>query len=421
MQTLTRGVARLHDCAARCCAIALLLVVSACGGGGNDGDSISASGTETRTSDAGGSEANAAVLADNEVRITVDGGPDGNSVNSPFVEVTVCSPGGSDCQTIDHVLLDTGSYGLRIVASALGSRLSALPPVKAPDGNPLAECAGFVSGYTWGSVRTAEVRMASETARKLPIQVVNDPGAGYATVPDECSSTGVDVGATFGAKAILGVGFKTQDCGVDCVASTAPGMYFSCTRTACTSTVVPLASQVTNPLARFAVHNNGVAIRLPAVPTGGVDSLSGTLVLGIGTASNNRVAREQVFTANENGHFTTVYRGRTMSGFLDSGSNGMFFRDRSIPSCASGFYCPSDTLSLSASVRGADGKASRKIDFLVESTAGLSAADVAAHLGGDWGSAAYFDWGLPFFYGRTVFVALGGASTPYGTGPFWAF
>jgi hypothetical protein len=421
MRTLIDRAARVRAGGARCCAIALLLLVSACGGGGDEADSGSATAAAPQTADASGSSTTAAALAPNAVKITVDGGTNGNSVNSPFVEVTVCAPGGSDCQTIDHVLLDTASYGLRIVASALGSQLSALPAARAPDGNALAECAGFVSGYTWGSVRTAEVRMASEAARDLPIQVVNDPSSAYAAVPDECSSTGADLGAAMGVKAILGVGFKAQDCGLDCVTTTAPGMYYSCAGTGCASTAVPLASQVTNPVSRFAVNNNGVAIRLPAVAPAGVDSLVGSLVFGIGTASNNQVGTEQVFTANEQGNFTTVYRGRTMSGFLDSGSNGIFFRDRSIPSCASGFYCPSNTLSLSASVRGADGKASRNIDFVVASAAGMPGSVVAAPLGGDFGSAAYFDWGLPFFFGRTVFVALNGATTPYGTGPFWAF
>jgi hypothetical protein len=32
-----------------------------------------------------------------------------------------------------------------------------------------------------------------------------------------------------------------------------------------------------------------------------------------------------------------------------------------------------------------------------------------------------FDWGLPFFYGRSVYVAIVGRSTPGGTGPYWAF
>ena len=32
-----------------------------------------------------------------------------------------------------------------------------------------------------------------------------------------------------------------------------------------------------------------------------------------------------------------------------------------------------------------------------------------------------FDWGLPFFYGRKVYTAIDGASTPAGPGPYVAF
>jgi hypothetical protein len=32
-----------------------------------------------------------------------------------------------------------------------------------------------------------------------------------------------------------------------------------------------------------------------------------------------------------------------------------------------------------------------------------------------------FDWGLPFFFGRQVFTAIEGASTPGGSGPYFAF
>ena len=36
-------------------------------------------------------------------------------------------------------------------------------------------------------------------------------------------------------------------------------------------------------------------------------------------------------------------------------------------------------------------------------------------------SLAGFDWGLPFFYGRNVFTAIEGQSTPGGVGPYWAY
>jgi hypothetical protein len=33
----------------------------------------------------------------------------------------------------------------------------------------------------------------------------------------------------------------------------------------------------------------------------------------------------------------------------------------------------------------------------------------------------YFDWGLPFFFGRTVFTAMSAAMTPAGLGPYFAY
>jgi len=36
-------------------------------------------------------------------------------------------------------------------------------------------------------------------------------------------------------------------------------------------------------------------------------------------------------------------------------------------------------------------------------------------------TAPCFDWGLPFFFGRNVFTAIEGQSTPAGPGPYWAF
>jgi len=45
----------------------------------------------------------------NVAPISVNGGPDGNYVDGAFASVTLCMPGMSTCQTIDGMLVDTGS------------------------------------------------------------------------------------------------------------------------------------------------------------------------------------------------------------------------------------------------------------------------------------------------------------------------
>jgi hypothetical protein len=163
-----------------------------------------------------------------------------------------------------------------------------------------------------------------------------------------------------------------------------------------------------------------VAITLPDVPVGGVPSVTGVLVFGVGTASNNQLGSAQVFTANASGNLGTTYKGTSFAGFLDSGSNGIFLHDTALTACSNGFYCPSSTLSLTASVRDTNGT-SRDVPFTVENLARLPASSAAARAAGDIGASGSFDWGLPFFFGRTVFVAMQGAVTPFGNGPYWGF
>jgi hypothetical protein len=49
----------------------------------------------------------------------------------------------------------------------------------------------------------------------------------------------------------------------------------------------------------------------------------------------------------------------------------------------------------------------------------MSNAAVFPTLGGPL--SGMFDFGLPFFYGKNVYVAIDGRATPGGNGPYWAY
>lgn len=369
--------------------------------------------------------------AANVAPVVVDSGPAGvnNIINVPFASATLCRPGTTTCQTIDHLLVDTGSYGLRVIAPGVLDPALGLPAINGPGGNPAGECAQFFSGFAWGAVRRADVKIAGETALSLPVQIVGDPAAAYQTIPASCSNTGFNIGtvAALGANGVLGVGLFNQDCGATCTAQVISGTYYECSATSCIGSAMPLANQVANPVAAFAIDNNGVALAMPTVASGGTTTLTGALIFGLDTQSNNKVGLATVYTVNAKGNFTTTYKGTPLTAsFLDSGSNGLFFTDLTIPRCtvSSGFYCPATTLFLSAVNTSATGAAAGTVTFTVEKMDALDPTVRAASVGGTIGRgtrSTAFDWGLPFFFGRTVYVAIEGASTLHGTGPYWAY
>ena len=394
-----------------------LVLLASCGGGGGDGrptalQSAANAGVENA--------ALAPIPGANVLQITVDRGTDGNAINTPFVTVRVCQPGTSTCVDIDHVVLDTGSSGLRVAASALPAGMT-LASVTNAGGQAVGQCAQFASGFSWGSVRVADVRMGGEVATNLPIQVVNDTALPFAQVPASCAATGANIGAGRGAKGILGVGFFREDCGAACDVGPpgAPNFYYGCNAGGgCSPSRLALASQVSNPVMAFANNNNGVVLALPAVPSGGAGRASGSLLLGVGTQSNNQLGSATVFAANAQGFITTTYNGvEFRSSFLDSGSNGMFFNDPALPSCGD-FYCPNTSpLPLSAVNTSAAG-VTAQVDFFIDDVRLIRDRAAAAHIGGSTSIPDSFDYGLPFFFGRSVFV---GFAAPNGSGPFWAY
>jgi uncharacterized protein DUF3443 len=374
------------------------------------------------------SSSSSSTSATNVLPVVVNAGPTNNALNQLFATVTICVPGTTNCQTIGGILVDTGSVGLRVLSSAL---TQSLPQQTGAGGAPVVECLPFVDGFTWGPVQSADVKISGETASNIPIQVIGVDK--FPTIPTTCSSQGTseETLTDLNANGILGVGLFPDDCGQGCAitpggTSSNPGLYYVCpTPASCVITTQPEVSQVQNPVAHFATDNNGVVIQLPTVQTGGAPSVAGTLIFGIGTQSNNALGSAKVFTLDNSFNFGTVFNNVTYSqSFVDSGSNGIFFLDSAtagLPTCqlSTGFYCPTTLTPVSTTQRGANGTLG-PVSFnagnvdRVNATFSALAEATGSNPGG-------FDWGLPFFYGRTVFTAIYGRSTPGGTGPFWAY
>lgn len=349
-------------------------------------------------------------------------GPNGYA-NEPCVSLKICAPGTQNCQVIPNILLDTGSYGLRIFSSVLKVPLEQVTDAKQ---NPIAQCAQFGTSNTWGSVQIADVVLSDEPTVQVPVQVID---VGFKSVPSACTSPDASPAAA-GYNGILGVGVLTYDCGQDCVDQAAMGIYYSCSGNTCTSTSLPLSKQIMNPVAKLPVDNNGVILDLPQVPDSGVANLNGTLTIGIDTQDNNKSMGSKLFQADQFGNFQSSLNGTIYSqSFIDSGSNGIFFpQPKNMPLCKStaqqGFYCPASPTSMTATQISTDGKLKVDIAFqIVNAETKINefgpAVGAFSNLAGT--QANSFDWGLPFFFGRRVIVGLDGKSSTLAKGPYWAW
>jgi hypothetical protein len=411
----------------------IILLIAGCGGGG------SSTGSGTVSTGGGGSttgpgSGGSGITGNNVLSITVNGSlcspvTSASYPNKPCVSITVCNPSGSStCQMIDDILLDTGSFGLRIFKSILGPAM-AFSQVAAGSGS-LAECAQFGDGSSlWGPVQLAGVALASEPTVTVPIQIIDSTFAISTSLTSTiCPGAGQDP-ATAGFNGILGVGVFSLDCGSACTNRALNGLYYSCSGSACNGTTVALTDQVQNPVALLPQDNNGVIVMLPSVPSSGTSSVAGVLVLGIGTQTNNVPSGVSRYPTDQSGDIITTISGTTAtySSVIDSGSNGLFFTPLSasqLPDCPSpnaGWFCPSSTVSLSATNAGASGLPSGVVSFQIGNFNSLanSSNRVFSNIGGN--TPGMFDWGLPFYFGRDVYVGIDGKGSSLGTGPYWGY
>jgi hypothetical protein len=402
--------------------------------------------------------------ASNTVPISVNGGLlGGNPVyaNGAFVSVQICGTVGSaSCQTIDNILVDTGSFGLRVLGSQLTSQVAASLSSYTSNGDTLYDCVSFLDGsFLWGAVAPATIVLGDETAPTTSIQVIANPNF---AIPGSCSSNGTgqneDTQALLGANGILGVGPEPFDCGTACDPVQNPGgqepVYYLCgSGGGCSETLVSCGAlcqdpnpniQVTNPVFNFPVDNNGVILTLSAV-NDVAPTASGTITFGIGTETNNALpTTATVLNLDQSDNFITNFASQSLTAsFIDSGSNGLFFQDAALagdvcPGTDDNWYCPPSTVGpLSATNVGASGTPSSTVTFSVDNFETVTGnnptaaafSNLAGPLPGVTGTcstsnptACTFDWGLPFFYSRSVFTAIdNGTSIGSFPTPFFAY
>jgi hypothetical protein len=392
-----------------------------------------------------------ASAASNVATAIVSAGPGPTaSINTLYTSVTLCAPGSTtNCQKIDNIAIDTSTSGLRIIASVLAPALAAALPLQVDgSGNNIVECMQYTDGYSWGPVATADMSISGETAASLPIQIIApvqfpSPPANVLAAP--CAGTGpaLDDVLSLGANGTLGVSVFAQDCGSDCALSLIvnSGLYWACSSaTTCSVTTVPATSvsgpqQVPNPVTLFPKDNTGVIVELPTVAATGASSVTGALVFGIDTETNNAFVLSTIVMTVDPVH---GYVSASLDGtpypisFFDTGSKALFFdapaTDTTLTLCGdaanSNYYCPTATLNLTAGVLSTS-SAGVAVPFSVASADSLLTGSGSllafSSLAGKGSKPGIFDWGMPFFYGRNVYFALEGKVTTVANGPYIAF
>jgi hypothetical protein len=420
-----------------------VLILAGCGGGGGGygggGGGGGGGGEGPQVIATAGPPNVEPLIVDQGPPALVNANPSQTSVNVPYVSVRVCIPGmtgAGNCQTVDHIQVDTGSSGLRILSSAL---TITLPTAMGSLAQPQVECLPFADGSAWGSIALADMTLptSGETATSVRLQVIGDPTYEGERAHTDCATPVEDTLSTFGANGLIGVGTFVQDCGPGCAQQIpSPAWYYECaTPTTCVSETVAVGLQVTNPVTLFATDNTGVIVELPAVGATGQATASGSLVFGIGTQPNNKlslVSGITVLTADVmNGDTITVTDSSNTQypdSYLDSGSNGVFFPS-SITLCGAnekGFYCPASTMTFTDKLTGSNA-ATTSVTYSVANAQTLFGAGYAAfsNLGGTTGTiptaSSTVDFGLSFFYGHNVYTAIDNAMADTTMGPYFAF
>lgn len=370
----------------------------------------------------------------NSVNLVVDGGINGTALNRSYITLTICQVGTSNCQTIDHIVVDSGSTGLRINQSAL--TVGGLTPLSY-NGAPIYQCMQYAAGYAFGPVVNLDLRIAGESAFNIPVQIFeyNNPDM----VPNSCSygMPPANLATGFGANGIIGINPISNPNN-----DYTPGGVYTCDSNTCTEVSnpnnIPQVLNI-NPIAAFVNDNNGAIFSLPKVSSAAtMESQLGTLTFGLNTQDNNQVSNsvsKLLGSPNTDtwpvGFFIANTGSQNTVAMFDSGTP-TYSMNVPIPFCTSPYdnvYCPANgPYTIISMLSGVYGGTLIPLTSTIVNYSYLGGfTNVMPYLGQSIvsiPSVANTLYGLPAFFGNNIYLGFKGAGssgsvTPLGQGPAW--
>lgn len=353
--------------------------------------------------------------ASNVTQVIAGSGYNGQGANTPYITVTVCVPNTTTCQTLDSILLDTGSVGLKIDQSQMTVSLPAI--LQTGTNLPFSVCNLYGSGYAFATANYADVYIAGEKASNIPVQVIDDSSS-QSGVPTSCSNQGQPIDfSSSGARGIIGVNpiiNVANSTNIDYVYNN--GSYEE------TTSGIPVQYFNVNPVGYFVSDNNGEIISLPAATANTNTNLVGTITFGLNTESNNSVPNgvSSVLGDPNNfiGEFKATTQGVTYDSMFDSGTNTWLFYDASIAVCPTGDYCPSSAVTWQSTINSYNNTSN---PISINATIEAPGNNAIMPFWGYQSSSGSGLYGLPFYYGKTVYLGFVGYQTSMGAGPTWGF
>ncbi|MGB8260853.1 MAG: DUF3443 family protein [Terracidiphilus sp.] len=377
------------------------------------GDAASTTGCGSATNFGSG---NTAVLY-------VDGYPcvpaDYPDYDQPYTNVKICAPGSTtNCQVIDHVIVDSGSVGVRFIGSTIKKALLSALPAVTEGPNPITECEIYVSSFIYGPLKKADIYWAGKVARNFPVQI---GGAAGFPIPTDCSSQGgspTNDTASFDSNGLIGVAFPLVDTGI----------YYTCNSKGA-KCAENYYGGIPNLIGAFSSDNNGVTMTMPQISlNGSATPAIGSLVFGVGTEANNKPPAGTVpLFNNSDGLFHMQIGSSKATAYIDSGTNTMSIAG-TYPVCTdpggNGFFCPKSNTPLAV---GMYSISQTKPQFTVGYTMGNGSAllnlgyvaynDLVGIADSSTTAGNAFALGLSNFFGHTMYFVFNSRKSSLGTGP----